>query len=166
MFSSTAELCTSISIIDSERSSSDSSRLDHAWLLKSVDFFCLSVCLVILLMMIGLILGGGPVRAPMRAYRYCPGCKEHRQAAKKLDLWKLPYILVIHLKRFSYSRYSRSKIDTIVRFPVTCKFEVRIEGERGVGAESGDVSTSGWPSWQSALTAGRRKGMQRLTDRY
>ncbi|KAK3140274.1 hypothetical protein QOZ80_5AG0398500 [Eleusine coracana subsp. coracana] len=35
---------------------------------------------------------------------YCPGCKEHRQASKKLDLWRLPEILIIHLKRFSYSR--------------------------------------------------------------
>jgi ubiquitin carboxyl-terminal hydrolase 4/11/15 len=35
---------------------------------------------------------------------YCPDCKEHRQAYKKFDLWTLPKVLVIHLKRFSYNR--------------------------------------------------------------
>ncbi|KAF2325762.1 hypothetical protein GH714_036668 [Hevea brasiliensis] len=49
---------------------------------------------------------------------YCPGCKEHRQATKKLDLWALPEILVFHLKRFSYSRYLKNKLDTFVDFPI------------------------------------------------
>ncbi|WOG98248.1 hypothetical protein DCAR_0417589 [Daucus carota subsp. sativus] len=49
---------------------------------------------------------------------YCPKCKEHRQASKKLDLWRLPEILVIHLKRFSYNRFSKSKLGTFVDFPV------------------------------------------------
>ena len=35
---------------------------------------------------------------------YCGHCKEHRQAYKKFDLWKAPEILIIHLKRFSYSQ--------------------------------------------------------------
>jgi len=33
---------------------------------------------------------------------YCPSCKEHVQAFKKMDLWKLPELLCFHLKRFSY----------------------------------------------------------------
>lgn len=45
---------------------------------------------------------------------YCPKCKEHREASKKLDLFKLPDILVIHLKRFSHSRYHRDKIENFV----------------------------------------------------
>ncbi|KAL2325258.1 hypothetical protein Fmac_024316 [Flemingia macrophylla] len=49
---------------------------------------------------------------------YCPRCKEHRQATKKLDLWKLPEVLVFHLKRFSYSRYLKNKLDTFVNFPI------------------------------------------------
>ncbi|XP_047960146.1 ubiquitin carboxyl-terminal hydrolase 8-like isoform X1 [Salvia hispanica] len=49
---------------------------------------------------------------------YCPNCKEHRQAGKKLDLWRLPEILVIHLKRFSYTRFSKNKLETFVDFPV------------------------------------------------
>lgn len=49
---------------------------------------------------------------------YCPKCKKHQQATKKFDLWKLPNILVIHLKRFGYSRIFREKLDITVDFPV------------------------------------------------
>ncbi|CAD5124901.1 DgyrCDS13151 [Dimorphilus gyrociliatus] len=48
---------------------------------------------------------------------YCPKCKKHQQATKKLDLWSLPDILVVHLKRFSYCRWWRDKIDSLVYFP-------------------------------------------------
>ncbi|OIW08452.1 hypothetical protein TanjilG_03128 [Lupinus angustifolius] len=50
--------------------------------------------------------------------RYCPGCKKHRQASKKLDLCRLPEVLVIHLKRFQYSRFMKNKLETYVDFPV------------------------------------------------
>ncbi|KAJ1690524.1 hypothetical protein LUZ63_014679 [Rhynchospora breviuscula] len=49
---------------------------------------------------------------------YCPQCKDHRQADKKLDLWRLPEILIIHLKRFSYNRFIKHKLDTAVEFPI------------------------------------------------
>uniref|UniRef100_A0A8C9VSR3 Ubiquitin carboxyl-terminal hydrolase n=1 Tax=Scleropages formosus TaxID=113540 RepID=A0A8C9VSR3_SCLFO len=49
---------------------------------------------------------------------YCPNCKKHQLATKKLDLWSLPEVLIIHLKRFSYTKYSREKLDTIVDFPI------------------------------------------------
>jgi len=49
---------------------------------------------------------------------YCSDCKEHRQANKKFDLWTLPDLVVIHLKRFSYTRTSRDKISTLVDFPL------------------------------------------------
>ena len=51
-------------------------------------------------------------------FRYCPSCKQHRQASKKLDLWRLPEILVIHLKRFSYTHSAKNKLETYVDFPV------------------------------------------------
>ena len=50
-------------------------------------------------------------------FRYCPQCKKHQQASKKFDLWSLPSILVISLKRFSYNRYWRDKLDSHVDFP-------------------------------------------------
>ena len=49
---------------------------------------------------------------------YCPNCQKHQQATKKFDLWSLPEMLVIHLKRFSYNRYWRDKIDTLIEFPI------------------------------------------------
>ncbi|XP_048874257.1 ubiquitin carboxyl-terminal hydrolase 4-like isoform X2 [Brienomyrus brachyistius] len=49
---------------------------------------------------------------------YCPTCKKHQRATKKFDLWSLPRILVVHLKRFSYNRCWRDKLDTVVDFPI------------------------------------------------
>ncbi|XP_070394711.1 ubiquitin carboxyl-terminal hydrolase 15-like isoform X3 [Dermacentor albipictus] len=50
---------------------------------------------------------------------FCPTCRSQKQATKKLDLWSLPRVLIIHLKRFSYNRFWRDKIDTHVDFPIT-----------------------------------------------
>ena len=50
---------------------------------------------------------------------YCPRCKEHVQASKKLDLWTTPEVLILHLKRFQYTTQSRRKIDAPITFPLT-----------------------------------------------
>ncbi|OTA95793.1 hypothetical protein M434DRAFT_9452 [Hypoxylon sp. CO27-5] len=49
---------------------------------------------------------------------YCPGCKEHRRASKKFDIWKTPDILIIHFKRFSSSPFRNQKLDILVDFPL------------------------------------------------
>eukprot|EP00003_Mantamonas_plastica_P023680 TRINITY_DN4296_c0_g1_i4.p1 TRINITY_DN4296_c0_g1~~TRINITY_DN4296_c0_g1_i4.p1 ORF type:complete len:555 (+),score=232.01 TRINITY_DN4296_c0_g1_i4:504-2168(+) len=49
---------------------------------------------------------------------YCNKCGDFRRAFKKFDLWKMPRLLVIHLKRFSYTEYSRDKLDTEVDFEI------------------------------------------------
>ncbi|BGP01124.1 Ubiquitin carboxyl-terminal hydrolase [Rhodotorula toruloides ATCC 204091] len=49
---------------------------------------------------------------------YCSRCKEFKQATKKVELWKVPDVLVFALKRFSSGRWSREKIDDLVDFPV------------------------------------------------
>ncbi|CAM9805211.1 unnamed protein product [Chrysoparadoxa australica] len=50
---------------------------------------------------------------------FCPKCKDFRPASKKLDLWKLPATLIIHLKRFECSRSGkRSKINDLIEFPL------------------------------------------------
>ena len=49
---------------------------------------------------------------------YCPKCKEHRQASKRIQLWNTPDILLIHLKRFESSRSFADKITEIVKFPI------------------------------------------------
>jgi len=56
---------------------------------------------------------------------YCPKCKNHVKAFKEMNIWSVPEVLVIHLKRFYYerSRYVRSwvdreKINDMVTFPL------------------------------------------------
>ena len=50
---------------------------------------------------------------------YCSKCKEHVKAMKTVELWRLPNVLVIHLKRFEYrNSFDRNKIGTLVEFPV------------------------------------------------
>eukprot|EP00475_Leptophrys_vorax_P028481 TRINITY_DN4121_c0_g1_i1.p1 TRINITY_DN4121_c0_g1~~TRINITY_DN4121_c0_g1_i1.p1 ORF type:complete len:912 (-),score=279.12 TRINITY_DN4121_c0_g1_i1:98-2833(-) len=49
---------------------------------------------------------------------HCPTCKDFKCAKKKFDLWSVPRVLVIHLKRFQYSRMYRDKIDSFVDFPI------------------------------------------------
>ena len=49
---------------------------------------------------------------------YCKQCRKHQQATKKMDLWRLPEILVVHLKRFSYDHLWGEKISTPVEFPL------------------------------------------------
>jgi ubiquitin C-terminal hydrolase len=49
---------------------------------------------------------------------YCNRCKKHQEADKKFDLWGMPDILVIQLKRFTHTRMMRKKIETFVDFPI------------------------------------------------
>lgn len=63
---------------------------------------------------------------------YCPRCKKHQQATKRFDLWKVPDMLVVHLKRFSNSRTLRDKIDTFVDFPTEGLDLSDMVGERQV----------------------------------
>eukprot|EP01068_Selenidium_serpulae_P007541 Selendium_serpulae@DN4747_c0_g1_i10.p1 len=49
---------------------------------------------------------------------YCGRCKTHVEASKKIDLWALPNILVVQLKRFvQIDRFCRSKNTEYVDFP-------------------------------------------------
>lgn len=50
---------------------------------------------------------------------YCGRCKTLRPATKTMDLWRLPPILVIQLKRFCYTQTSRRKLHHLVDFPLT-----------------------------------------------
>ncbi|KAH3764859.1 ubiquitin carboxyl-terminal hydrolase 15 [Pelomyxa schiedti] len=49
---------------------------------------------------------------------YCPTCKDHKQASKQLEIWKLPEILVIHFKRFAYTKLFRQKLMDDIAFPI------------------------------------------------
>lgn len=50
---------------------------------------------------------------------YCASCKEHRQARKTMEIWKLPDVLILSLKRFEYrNEVLREKLDMFVDFPI------------------------------------------------
>jgi ubiquitin carboxyl-terminal hydrolase 4/11/15 len=50
---------------------------------------------------------------------YCSSCKEHVRAMKTMELWKLPNVLILHLKRFEFKHaLRRDKLDTLVEFPL------------------------------------------------
>jgi ubiquitin carboxyl-terminal hydrolase 4/11/15 len=45
---------------------------------------------------------------------YCNRCKTHTKAKKKMEIYNVPNILILHLKRFNQN----NKITTLVDFPV------------------------------------------------
>ncbi|MBN3287879.1 UBP8 hydrolase, partial [Polyodon spathula] len=49
---------------------------------------------------------------------FCSHCKTHRDSTKKIEIWKLPPILLVHLKRFSYEGRWKQKLQTSVDFPL------------------------------------------------
>jgi ubiquitin C-terminal hydrolase len=53
---------------------------------------------------------------------YCSKCKKNSRAYKKLDLWKTPDVLILHLNRFKYAQNQyfvrRQKIEDLVTFPL------------------------------------------------
>mmetsp|Transcript_10643 Transcript_10643/g.20606 ORF Transcript_10643/g.20606 Transcript_10643/m.20606 type:complete len:859 (+) Transcript_10643:13-2589(+) len=50
---------------------------------------------------------------------YCRNCGEHRKATKTLSIYRLPQVLIIHLKRFSQESQSTKKNCSIVDFPLS-----------------------------------------------
>lgn len=71
----------------------------------------------------------------------CPSCKQKRDAVKKLDISKLPPVLVIHLKRFYADPSSNSyrKKTLFVDFPVNSldinEYVARSEKRRHTGSQ-------------------------------
>jgi ubiquitin carboxyl-terminal hydrolase 4/11/15 len=65
---------------------------------------------------------------------FCPACKKHQRATKKIDVWRAPDVLVVHLKRFASAR---EKIEAFVDFPVAGLDLGSLVAERRVAAELG-----------------------------
>lgn len=49
---------------------------------------------------------------------YCSHCKDHTLGLKKLELWKCPDILILHLKRFVY----HPRLDTWIKLNTPVDF--------------------------------------------
>lgn len=95
----------------------------------------------------------------------CPGCQSSQQAEKRLSLWSIPDILVIHLKRFRQTNNQRStsKLTTLVEFPLHGLDMLQHLSQRPSGADSapgaGGLSLlSGWSPWKRHQRAGQAAG--------
>ncbi|CAD8142522.1 unnamed protein product [Paramecium pentaurelia] len=49
---------------------------------------------------------------------YCSKCKKHQKVKRKFTIWRLPHILMFHIKRFDYRRFSSDKLNHRVKFPL------------------------------------------------
>lgn len=50
--------------------------------------------------------------------RYCSNCKKHQRGTVKQSLYRLPDILIIHIKRFNMTARFREKIRAKVDYPL------------------------------------------------
>ena len=48
---------------------------------------------------------------------YCSRCKDFRVQTKRMSLWRLPPVMIIHLKRFQFTQTMRRKLRDLVVFP-------------------------------------------------
>jgi len=69
---------------------------------------------------------------------YCSKCKEHVPAFKKIELYKTPEFLIIHLKRFSHTRNSMFG-SRKVKISQICLSRFRV-GPLDLGQLSGEFS--------------------------
>jgi hypothetical protein len=49
---------------------------------------------------------------------YCSRCKDFRVQTKRMSLWRLPPVVIIHLKRFQFTQHMRRKLRDLVIFPI------------------------------------------------
>ena len=49
---------------------------------------------------------------------YCNVCRKHQMASKKLEIFRLPDVCIVHLKRFYFTANVREKIETFVSYPI------------------------------------------------
>ncbi|KAG2517128.1 hypothetical protein JM18_007895 [Phytophthora kernoviae] len=49
---------------------------------------------------------------------YCSSCRMHQEMTKRLEIWRLPPVMVVHLKRFQYTQTYRRKLTSLVEFPI------------------------------------------------
>lgn len=48
---------------------------------------------------------------------YCSNCQKKRRSTKRFWIRRLPDVLCLHLKRFRYNNFLRTKIDDYIQFP-------------------------------------------------
>mgnify|MGYP005848712107 CR=1 FL=1 len=72
---------------------------------------------------------------------YCSKCKDFRVQTKRMSLWRLPPVIIIHLKRFQFTQHMRRKLRDLVVFPVE-----GLDLSRIVAADTSLPTDAGIPS--------------------
>ena len=68
---------------------------------------------------------------------YCPRCKESRLAKKKFEIWSVPNLLFVHIKRFSCKNGISTRLRHAVKFPAEDFNLSQHIAARGVSAKKG-----------------------------
>lgn len=66
---------------------------------------------------------------------FCPHCREFVCANKKMDIWKLPNVLVLHFKRFMQTASSPMKLETRIEYPPMIDMSKHV-----IGPNTGDCT--------------------------
>lgn len=97
---------------------------------------------------------------------YCPSCNRKQEVVKKLGLWTLPHILVIHLKRFRQQSKQRStaKLTMLVDFPLYgCDMTPHLANSDNPTNYT-TLETTGWASWKKATRPRQRQNFSKYID--
>jgi hypothetical protein len=70
---------------------------------------------------------------------YCSKCKDFRIQTKRMNLWRLPPVVIIQLKRFQFTQHMRRKLRDFVHFPVEGLDLSRIMAKDNNATESSKV---------------------------
>ncbi|GAX25397.1 ubiquitin carboxyl-terminal hydrolase 6/32 [Fistulifera solaris] len=73
---------------------------------------------------------------------YCSRCKDFRVQTKRMSLWRLPPVVIIHLKRFQFTQHMRRKLRDLVVFPIEGLDLSRIMAEESKGSTKSEKDTS------------------------
>jgi ubiquitin carboxyl-terminal hydrolase 4/11/15 len=72
---------------------------------------------------------------------YCSRCKDFRVQTKRMSLWRLPPVVIIHLKRFQFTQHMRRKLRDLVVFPIEGLDLSRIMAEESIGSTKSEKDT-------------------------
>jgi ubiquitin carboxyl-terminal hydrolase 6/32 len=86
---------------------------------------------------------------------YCSRCKDFRVQTKRMSLWRLPPVMIIHLKRFQFTQTMRRKLRELVVFPVEGLDLSRIMATDSASVASQQNGTAGESAIEEMKDTGR-----------
>ncbi|CAM5097379.1 unnamed protein product [Natator depressus] len=100
--------------------------------------------------------------APDDAWR-CPHCQVLQQGVVKLSLWTLPDILIIHLKRFRQVGERRTKLSTLIHFPLR---SLNMAPHVAKRSQTGTQALGPWATWKQLPHLHESSQLDSLYDLY